>query len=310
MENEITRVEPVSPLATAAQLVQQADGKLDVGQLRELLELQERYDATEARKAYTVAMAAFKANPPTIIKDKQVSYGQTSYKHATLSNATSTINKALSEHGLTAAWVTEQDNGNIKVTCRITHIDGHAESTSMTAPPDNSGKKNPIQQIASTVTYLSRYTLFAITGLAPQDEDDDGAGSHDETPAIPEPNEAEQKVINAICEKFPAPDGMRADPKKVANLCLAVNGAYPSNMKRVDKAIEWLTETGRPVCVPDVRDDLDKALGLPGDEDSKQDEPRELRYYCNDCSSEYDNQKKEGQCPVCLKMDVIDRQAK
>ena len=43
----------------------------------------------------------------------------------------------------------------------------------MTAPPDGSGKKNQIQQIASTVTYLERYTLFAILGLASADQDDD-----------------------------------------------------------------------------------------------------------------------------------------
>jgi len=37
-----------------------------------------------------------------------------------------------------------------------------------------SGNKNPIQAIASTVSYLERYTLLAITGLTTKDMDDDG----------------------------------------------------------------------------------------------------------------------------------------
>ena len=84
----------------------------------------------EARKAYHVAMTAFKANPPQIDKDAHVSYstskGRTDYKHATLANVTNKINAALSEHGLSAAWQTEQDEKGIAVTCKITHVLGHS----------------------------------------------------------------------------------------------------------------------------------------------------------------------------------------
>ena len=45
----------------------------------------------------------------------------------------------------------------------------------MFAAPDDTGKKNSIQQVASTVTYLERYTFLSITGLAVEDQiDDDG----------------------------------------------------------------------------------------------------------------------------------------
>jgi hypothetical protein len=47
----------------------------------------------------------------------------------------------------------------------------------MSGPHDQSGGKNAIQAIASTVTYLERHTAIAITGVAVSDEeDDDGAG--------------------------------------------------------------------------------------------------------------------------------------
>lgn len=45
----------------------------------------------------------------------------------------------------------------------------------MSAPPDASGKKNAIQQIASATSYLQRYTLKAITGVAEKVQDDDAA---------------------------------------------------------------------------------------------------------------------------------------
>jgi hypothetical protein len=152
---------------------------VDLDKLAKLLELQERWEANEARKAYHEAMARFKANPPGIEKDRTVSYavqgkGTTTYRHASLANVTNQINKALSEHGLSAAWRTDQSNGTIKVTCTVTHVNGHSESTSLEASPDTSGSKNFIQAIGSTISYLERYTILALTGLATHDLDDDG----------------------------------------------------------------------------------------------------------------------------------------
>ena len=151
----------------------------DLDKLEKMLALQERWEANEARKAYHTAMAAFKAAPPEIEKDKKVSFGagKAAYSHATLANVTDKINQALSAHGLSAAWKTAQDERGITVTCTITHKLGHSESTSLTAAPDNSGSKNAIQAVGSTITYLSRYTILCLTGLATVDQDDDGKGS-------------------------------------------------------------------------------------------------------------------------------------
>jgi len=146
--------------------------------IEKMMALQERFEANEARKAYHEAMSNFKTNPPEIGKDKTVSFkaggGQTSYSHASLANVTGKINRALSEHGLSAGWTTVQNEKGITVTCTITHKLGHSESTSLTAAPDTSGSKNAIQAIGSTVSYLERYTILALTGLATHDMDDDG----------------------------------------------------------------------------------------------------------------------------------------
>lgn len=177
-ENNIVSVEQ-SPLAAAERLL---NAGADLDKIEKMLELQERFEQMQAKKAYTQAMAAFKADPPKINKDKRVGFeskrtgGATSYSHASLGNVTEKINKALAEHGLSAAWKTGQNqNANaITVTCTITHKLGYSESTSLTAGSDNSGNKNSIQAIGSTITYLQRYTLLALTGLATHDQDDDG----------------------------------------------------------------------------------------------------------------------------------------
>ncbi len=150
----------------------------DLDKLEKLLGLQERWEKNEALKAYNVAMAAFKADPPKIGKDKTVNYSQVKYSHASLYNVTEKINTALSNHGLSASWQTKQ-NGEICITCKITHKQGHSEETTLQAPADKSGSKNNIQAIGSTITYLQRYTLLAITGLATHEQDDDGQATQE-----------------------------------------------------------------------------------------------------------------------------------
>ncbi len=174
--NDIQIVEP-SPMAMA-QAFLTAGGDLDT--LKEMMSLQREHDAYQAKKAYHKAMAAFKKNPPVIGKDKHVAYKTTRYSHASLGNVTKQINMALGEHGLSAAWPLEQSNNGIKVTCVITHEMGHSESTSLTAGADSTGTKNGIQAMGSTISYLQRYTILALTGLATEDQDDDGAGAGDQ----------------------------------------------------------------------------------------------------------------------------------
>jgi hypothetical protein len=154
----------------------------DVAKLMQLMEMKERFDATEAKKAYVVAMAEFKKNSPEIYKDKNVAFSGTSYSHATLGGICEVVITSLADHGISHRWDTTQPgNGLIVVKCILTHNMGHSESTQLEAPPDNSGKKNSIQQLASTVTYLQRYTLLAACGLATKDmPDDDGRGASPE----------------------------------------------------------------------------------------------------------------------------------
>jgi hypothetical protein len=186
----------VAPPATPADIVLYAMQKgADIAQIEKFMDLQMKWEADQARKAFVSDMAEFKKDPPRITKDKQVAFNGTSYMHATLGNVTSAIVEGLARNGFSHRWDTEQQGANIVVTCILTHKQGHSERTTLSAAKDDSGKKNSIQQMASTVTYLQRYTLLAATGVATNDqEDDDGAAA---SPA-PESKPIQRMTINGI----------------------------------------------------------------------------------------------------------------
>jgi hypothetical protein len=144
----------------------------DIDKLTKLMDLQERWERSEARKAFVIAMNAFKAKPPAITKNKDVAFGNTKYSHATLDHVCDAVTKGLSEHGISHRWKVEQSPEWITVSCVLTHAQGHSEETVLKGTPDNSGSKNSIQAIGSTVTYLQRYTLLAACGLAAGNDTD------------------------------------------------------------------------------------------------------------------------------------------
>lgn len=154
----------------------------DLDRLTKLMDLQDRWEAKQARNAFVQAMAAFKAEPIEILKRKRVYFetakGPTEYNHAELSDVCDAIVPALAKHDLSHRWDVRQADGQIVVTCILTHASGHSESLTLSSSADQSGNKNSIQAIGSAATYLSRYTLLLITGLATKGlRDDDGHDS-------------------------------------------------------------------------------------------------------------------------------------
>jgi len=147
-------------------------------QMQQLMDMQFKWEANEARKAYFAAVANFKAMPINITKDKVNK--QYNSRYTGVGNLVNTVNAELSKFGLSANWDIKQ-NGHIEVTCILSHAQGHSERVSLSAEADKSGAKNPIQQVKSTITYLKIATYEAVTGVAssddPGDNDGNGAGS-------------------------------------------------------------------------------------------------------------------------------------
>ena len=165
---------PITPMQMINTAIERG---ADVGMLEKLMDLQERWEANQARKAFDNAMAAAKSEIPVIGKDREVDFstskGRTNYRHEDLASIDRVVTPILAKHGLSYRYRTASPVGEpVTVTCVISHRDGHSEKNSLQAGRDDSGNKNSIQAIGSTITYLQRYTLKAALGLSASKDDD------------------------------------------------------------------------------------------------------------------------------------------
>lgn len=172
-QQEVSNVQ--SPAGAMMALIERAatSSDVDVEKLEKLLDMKERWEKGEAKKSFDRAMTRFRAEVGSIKKTRKAHNSTYAGLHETIRD----IKPLLTDCGLSYSWRTSQDSNAVSVTCVVSHVDGHSEQTTLTASPDTSGSKNSIQAIGSTVTYLERYTLYAILGLASTDQDDDGAGA-------------------------------------------------------------------------------------------------------------------------------------
>ncbi len=158
----------------------------NVETLGKLMELQERWDRNQARKAFDEAMSAAKAEIPVIFKNREVDFtsakGRTNYRHEDLAGIARVVDPILTKHGLSYRYRTSSvPSEPVTVTCIVTHRLGHSEENTLSAGRDESGNKNSIQAVGSTITYLQRYSLKAALGLSASNDDDAKTAAMGET---------------------------------------------------------------------------------------------------------------------------------
>lgn len=179
---------PTAQQSALAMLQSAVDRGASMEMVEKLMEMSERMEAAEARRAYNAAFSAFKTEAVEVLKNKRVNFtsskGTTNYWHAELSDVVAAVAPALARHGLAHSWDVTQTRDWIEVKCILRHALGHSESVSLGGPPDQSGNKNIVQSIASTITMLERQTLKAICGVSEKGDDTDGRtdpGDQDQT---------------------------------------------------------------------------------------------------------------------------------
>ena len=171
MSNTVTKIEPQRVAVTPGILLEKAiEQGADLDKLEKLMDLQDRWNTEQAKNVFSEALANFQAELGPIIKRRQ---GHNS-KYADLDDIAQEIRPILEKFGLSYQFAQDQSEAGVKVTCIVRHKAGHKEVNSLAAPNDTSGGKNTIQSIASTVTYLRRYTLTGALGITTGNEDNDG----------------------------------------------------------------------------------------------------------------------------------------
>jgi hypothetical protein len=173
MKSEPQQLEAVNPM-NILQLAISQDASIE--KISQLMDMQDRWEANTARKAFVKAMADFKLEAIVITKDK--ANKQYDSRYSSIGNIINTVTPLLSKHGLSASFELDQSAG-IKVSCTLTHALGHSKTNVMQVPLDTSGAKNPLQQIKSSITYARIVTFEMACGIASAEgnSDDDANGS-------------------------------------------------------------------------------------------------------------------------------------
>jgi len=189
---------PTNQPPTLLAYLRAAESGADLDRLEKLMDLHNRWETNEARKAFEEAMSEFRKESMVILKTKYVDIaGGAKFWHAQLADACDAIIPNMSKYGLRHRWKTEQENNKIRVTCVISHKLGYSEPTVLEGPPDTGGNKSPIHAIASSVALLERYTLMAACGLASKDMDNNPKGTGTTDPEVKAPADFENWKADA-----------------------------------------------------------------------------------------------------------------
>lgn len=173
---------PASP--TPAVLLQQAlERNLDPDVLQRFMDLQDRYEANEARKAYADAMATCQNEMPLIVADTV--NDQTGSTYAKLGKIIAAIAPVYTKHGFSIMFgeqtVSTPESplreGEIRIVATVMHRLGHSERFEYDLPLDKAGAKGNVNKTdihakGSTTSYARRYLTTMIFNLSIGDDVD------------------------------------------------------------------------------------------------------------------------------------------
>ena len=148
---------------------------VDLDAFEKLVNLVEKVQIDKAKREFYEAFAKFQSQVPPILKSSEVNMGagRPRYNYASLYDIISKIQKPLGDNNLSFRWEISNNNDIITVTCILSHSGGYELQTSIQASKDATPGKSNVQAIASTITYLKRYTLVSLLGIGTADPDDD-----------------------------------------------------------------------------------------------------------------------------------------
>lgn len=139
------------------------------------------------------ALAAFQAEAPPVAKNHTADTGKFRYSYADLADTTDAILPVLTRHGLSFVCIPRQTPNGYELVGTMLHLSG--EKLEGALPLHG---RTP-QEIGSSLTYMRRYLLCAMTGVV-ADDDDDGqraqaAESRTQAEPQPEPVRPDQQAL-------------------------------------------------------------------------------------------------------------------
>jgi predicted nucleic acid-binding protein len=195
---------------------------VNIETLERLFALRKEVKAEMAREAYTEAVAKFQADCPIIEKTKAVMEkgGQNvRYKFAPLDAIVSQVKDILGKHGLSYSFTEEKTDTNVRAICKITHIQGHSETSAFEIPIGTEQFMSDPQKHGARITFAKRYAFMNALGILTGDEDTDASDTEEKkakTTASP------KAVITALLKKLKAdmssPETARNEIKRLTDI--------------------------------------------------------------------------------------------
>lgn len=140
-------------------------------------ELNQSPDLKQSNEINEIASALNKAQSQIedALKDSNNPFFKS--KYATLQSVRNSIKKPFSDAGLSyiQSCGPIDQHGFVHVITKLMHTSGQWIEISSCAKP----KSLDPQSVGSTITYLRRYSLSSVSGIATEEDDDGNAGSHD-----------------------------------------------------------------------------------------------------------------------------------
>ena len=194
---------------------------------------------SESIAALAAALAKAQATMPAVPKRGRGQVGQARTTYATLDDVIETLREPLAGNGLSFSQMLDHTDAGPSLTTMLLHESGEwlASTTPIDAMDPNRGT-NEMQAYGSTLTYLKRYALAAMLGVATEDDDDGATAQH------PSPRKAVIRNSPATAQTPPVPE----EPRNLWEEEKQAAQGIPDELPYLDIAEVgvFLTKTGKP----------------------------------------------------------------
>ena len=198
-----------------------------------------------------VALCKAQAAMPPAIRDAENPHLRNRY--ADLSSVWDACRKPLTDNALAVVQLPRCESGMVYVRTMLIHASGQWVSCEMGVELADAKGLSTAQAVGSIVTYLRRYTLSAIAGVAPDDDDDGNAPGVRAAQTPKAPGRAENAPAPAATPvPVTLPEGVESWEGHACAVCAAVVAA--ENAARCRANGMW-----PPVCSLKCRQELEAA---------------------------------------------------
>lgn len=191
---------PISEATAIVQMIERAalNPAVDVDKMERLLLMQERVMGREAERAFNEAISLAQAELSPVATD--AANPSTKSRYASYAALDRAVRPVYVRYGLALTFGTEDCPiaDHVRVSCRLTHRDGHSRDYHIDMPADGKGAKGgdvmtKTHATGAAMSYGQRYLLKLIFNIAVGDDDDGNSG-----PRVREQGAAASAAIAAL----------------------------------------------------------------------------------------------------------------